>query len=419
MSESTAYNIDDTNNNNINNNNPAIPIIDISALIEDSKTPSSQQQQQQLQAVANQIKAACQNIGFFVITNHGISQSTISELLDSSKQFFDLPVDDKMMAATDDEVRYPYGYERSEMLERGKRLDGVGDGAADADGADANKQCKGEHNTTPAQSDAPDPKETYSIGPLLSPSGEPWRRYPPTTIRPPDMVSTHDAYYAEMEVLAHNLLRGFAMALDLDDDGWFDDKFDEHQCALRTLNYPRLVIDDVVEGRDGENSCTNSNRSNKAVRIRAGAHTDYGAFTILYSGGPGLQVKKDDVDDNGDADSGWIDVPDVANAFIVNIGDMMRRWTNDVWVSTLHRVIVPTGTNDGAAEDADADADADMATQVVERRQSVAFFVNANGDAVVEPIPTCVTETNPARYEAVTAGEYLMRKHLASMGKDI
>ena len=368
-----------------------IPIIDIQALV----SPTSALTRRE--AVAAQIRTACKEIGFFAITNHGISNSTINDLLHSSEEFFDLPVEQKMLAKSADEKEYPYGYERSEMLTRGKQLDRTA-AAPDVSCAatDIDKQCHDEMDNDIAKEDGntaedtPDPKETYSIGPMLTSSGEPYRRYPPTSIRPPNMVATHDAYYAAMEALAHKLLRGFALALDLDED-WFEDKFTHHQCALRTLNYPQV---DGGEAKPGS--------------IRAGAHTDYGAFTILYSGGPGLQVKKDVATGGGgeDQEGGWVSVPHVENAFIVNIGDMMRRWTNDVWVSTLHRVIVPEST------ETDPSATA-------ERRQSVAFFVNANGDAVVKPISTCITQASPAKYDSVTAGEYLLKKHLASMGKDM
>ena len=111
-----------------------------------------------------------------------------------------------------------------------------------------------------------------------------------------------------------------------------------------------------------------------------------------------MQVRRD-VAQQDQGKEGWIDAPDLDDAFIVNVGDMMRRWTNDKWASTLHRVVVAPST--GTADD---------------RRQSVAFFVNARGDTVVEPLPTCVSEKNPAKYEPVTAGDYLLRKHLASMG---
>lgn len=106
----------------------------------------------------------------------------------------------------------------------------------------------------------------------------------------------------------------------------------------------------------------------------------------------GLQV----LDKQGD----WIDVFTPPGAFVVNIGDLMARWTNDRWVSTMHRVRLPEPDRFGSC-----------------RRQSIAFFHNINADHVVETIPTCITPENPAKYEPVTAFDLLMQKHRASVGE--
>ena len=333
----------------------SIPIIDIATLISPTSNVSQRQQ------VASQIGAACSDTGFFAIVNHGIPPSTIDSLLASSRRFFDMAEEDKMAAKSDNDKEYPYGYERSEVLSKGKRLDRS---------VEREDEC----------SSSPDLKETFSLGPKLSTDGRPARRWPPKLPSDDEFISNHEKYYATMEQLAQSLLRGFALALGLDEDYFRPFFADDHQCALRTLNYP------------------DTGRSLRPGQIRAGAHTDYGALTILKTGGPGLQVRRD-VAQQDQGKEGWIDAPDLDDAFIVNVGDMMRRWTNDKWASTLHRVVVAPST--GTADD---------------RRQSVAFFVNARGDTVVEPLPTCVSEKNPAKYEPVTAGDYLLRKHLASMG---
>ena len=89
----------------------------------------------------------------------------------------------------------------------------------------------------------------------------------------------------------------------------------------------------------------------------------------------------------------WTAVPLVAGSFIINLGDAMARWTNDRWRSTLHRVVVPPA---GVA--------------ATSRRQSIAFFHNANWDAVIECIPSCLADGESPRYAPVTAGEHLMSK---------
>jgi isopenicillin N synthase-like dioxygenase len=223
-------------------------------------------------AVACAVGKACQSTGFFAVTGHGVDANALQEAWSVAAAFFDLPMKSKLAWKTENEREYPYGYERNERLQLGKL---AGDDAP------------------------PDLKETFSIGPSNPASGMPPRRFPD---KPANFQSAIEAYYAEMEKLALTLLRIFAVALDLP-ESWFEPKMDHHMGALRLLNYFSLK---------GQPSGT----------IRAGPHTDYGALTILKSGGPGLQVKKDGSNEE------WVDVPFLQDAFVVNIGDLMQRWTN-------------------------------------------------------------------------------------------
>jgi isopenicillin N synthase-like dioxygenase len=123
----------------------------------------------------------------------------------------------------------------------------------------------------------------------------------------------------------------------------------------------------------------------EAGQLRAGAHTDYGGLTILKTEDKpgGLQVQT--------SDGRWEPVPIVPGAFIINLGDLMAQWTNDEWVSTMHRVVNPPR---------------DQA--IGSRRQSLVFFHQPNYDAVIECIPTC-TETAP-KYARTTSIEHLEMK---------
>ena len=135
---------------------------------------------------------------------------------------------------------------------------------------------------------------------------------------------------------------------------------DEHGSALRLAHYP--AVDGGAE----------------PGQLRAGAHTDYGTLTVLWTDGQsGLQVET--------AAGEWIDVDDVDGGLIVNLGDLMQRWTNDRWRSTMHRVVVP-----GFAG----------------RRLSIPFFHNANWDARIE----CIVAGDEPRYPPTTAGRHLMEK---------
>jgi len=137
--------------------------------------------------------------------------------------------------------------------------------------------------------------------------------------------------------------------------------------ALRALNYPALAAPP------------------KPGQIRAGAHTDYGSLTILLpqAGSRGLEILG--------PDGAWIEVPPRPGAFIVNIGDLMARWTNDRWTSTLHRVVIP---DDGGAQ----------------RRQSFAFFHQPNWDAEIVALDARLATNEPPKYPPVRSGPYLMGK---------
>jgi len=171
-----------------------------------------------------------------------------------------------------------------------------------------------------------------------------------------------------MGSLAASLMRIFALALGLP-EGFFDAKIDKHISRLRVRNYPAQDI------------------APAPGQIRAGAHSDYGSLTLLATEDKpgGLQVCN--------AAGKWVDVPIVDDCLIVNIGDLLARWTNDTWVSTLHRVVNPPA---GAGAES--------------RRQSLVFFHNPNYDALIESL---VPDT-PAKYPRTTSGEHLRQLFTAT-----
>ena len=226
----------------------------------------------------------------------------------------------------------------------------------------------------------PDIKESFGIGPSSTAPrklsdeeldfhfGENLWPALPASLRP-----ALTEYYDEMEALGLRLLRLFAVALNLP-QGFFEEFHTAPRCALRCLNYPA----------DDEAPLENQRA--------AGEHSDYGSFTMLKSDPKisGLEIKLP----SGE----WTAAPLVQDAFIVNIGDMMARWTNDRWVSTLHRVTSPLVQDGGTS-----------------RRQSMAFFHNANFDAKIECIPTCQGADGRQKYPPVDAGDYLMRRFKSAL----
>src|SRR5262249_40240012 len=157
-------------------------------------------------------------------------------------------------------------------------------------------------------------------------------------------------------------MRAFALALELPEH-FFDDKIDKHFSNLVAYHYPPLDVPPLPG------------------QLRGGAHTDFGSLTLLYAwpSVAGLQVF-----DGRD----WRDVPAVPDTFVVNLGDLMAQWTNDRWVSTLHRVVNPSGPEQNVS------------------RMSIAFFHQPNFDALIE----CLDHKAAPKYQPTTSGEHLRQK---------
>lgn len=214
----------------------------------------------------------------------------------------------------------------------------------------------------------PDRKQSLAIGPVEPPShrfsdaDEAFAWSP--NLWPDVPGSLRESWtmrYRAMSDLAARLLSLMARGLGLPAD-YFDSMIDRHTSAMRALDYP-----------GGDSAPPEENE------LGASAHTDYGTLTILEVDArqAGLEVQE--------LDGSWLPVMPPPGALVVNLGDAMARWTNDRWRSTMHRVVVPE-----------------------RRRQSIAFFHNANWDAVIECLEPCRGEG--ARYEPIEAGPHLMHK---------
>ena len=298
-------------------------------------------------AVAREIDRACRDVGFFQVVGHGVDPAVADTAWHLAQRFFALPLDEKLALAIPPGDAYGYGPFRVERLAAS-----LGD-------------------ATP-----PDLKETFAVGPFEAPPAlaadetaafvySP-NRWPPSI---PEMEPAFCAYFEAMAELAERLMELTALGLGLARD-YFRSYIDRHTSAIRALHYPDLGDVAVEPGQ-----------------LRAGAHTDYGTLTLLRQDDApgGLQVR----DVHGD----WHEVPAVAGALVVNVADALQRWTNDQWRSTLHRVVVPPSDAGRNCE-----------------RYSMAFFHNANWDAVIECLPTCLEPGRPPRHPPVTAGRHLMDK---------
>jgi len=317
---------------------PSVPLIDIAPFLNGSEMDRRR--------VAEELDEACRNIGFLVIDGHGVSPELIARMHEVSKAYFALPYSEKMRHKMPPDRYRGYTPLGGESL--AYSLD---------------------------QQTPPDLKESFSMGPFDHPldeyhSGAAGARFFAPNIwpdRPAGMPATWEAYFAEMERLAADLMRIFAVALGVEED-FFADKIDKHITNFSVIHYP---------GQEHPPA---------AGQLRGGAHTDYGSLTIVQTdtdvGGLEVQTR----------DGTWEAVPHIPGTFVVNLGDLMAEWTNDRWVSTMHRVTNPPREKAHLS------------------KTSLLFFHQPNYDAVIECIPTCTGPGDPPRYGRTTSGEHVTMK---------
>lgn len=287
---------------------------------------------------AEAIDAACYKFGFFLISGHGISDELLSESHRVSKDFFRQPAESKRLLHLANRGR---GYIPFEAERLGATIGDQGPG---------------------------DLKESFNFCADFE-----------ANVWPADMLEfrkTLETLFQAMLGLTNFVMKLCAVALKLSED-YFDQYIQEPKATLRLSYYP--IVSSIREGQ-----------------VRVSAHTDYGTLTIL-SPDPavgGLQILY-----RGEE---WIDVQNPPGTFVVNIGDVMERWTNGKWKSTSHRVIIPPGSDLGGEE-----------------RLSLVFLHNPNPNAIISPVPNCVSDDLPSRFPPIVAGEHLKAKSQESRGEAI
>lgn len=317
-----------------------VPVIDIAPYL--AGTPAGKRR------VAEELDRACREVGFYVIVGHGVDPALVEQVERVSREFFELPLGEKM------------------KVHIGNVPGGVGYSAI---GETTLAKTRGQ--VTP-----PDLNETFQIAKVdvtdeayfqskAARGMIPLNRWPEL---PATLKSLYTKYYLRMGALAADLMRLSALALGLP-ESYFDDKIDRHISRLNVRLYPEQQVAPLPG------------------QLRAGAHTDYGTVTILKPGDTigGLQV--------ADAKGNWHDVPMIEGSFVINQGDLMARWTNDRWLSTLHRVANPPEDANGGS-----------------RRLSIVFFHHPNYDATVSCLPTCVEAGAAPGYEPITVANYYSMK---------
>jgi isopenicillin N synthase-like dioxygenase len=305
---------------------PSLPVIDIGGL----KSPHLADRV----AVAAEVRAACTHNGFFYAHNHGVCETLVDAVFIEAERLFALPVSAK---AAIDKARSAAnrGYEplNGQTLEAGAPPDlkeGFYIGPEHA--ADDPRVVAGKFNHGPNQ----------------------W----PVSL--PGFRPVMETYFGKMLELGETLMRGLALSLDLP-ERYFDSFCRDAMATLRLLHYPPQAAD--------------ADPAQKG----AGAHTDFGGLTLLRQGDVGgLQVWDQ-------ANACWIHADPIPGTYVVNLGDMIARWTNDRYRSTLHRVVNVSGRE----------------------RYSVPFFFVGNYDHDVACIPTCLAPGEAPKYPPITVEAHL------------
>jgi isopenicillin N synthase-like dioxygenase len=290
-------------------------------------------------SLVREVRAAYETYGFCSFVHHGLNQKVLDQAYENFRRFFALPLDQKL------------------TLHR--------PGTAGARGYTPYKV------ETAKDSQLADLKEFWHTGreniPLDSPN-KPFIRenlWPDALV--PSFKETTLALYQVMDQFGCRVLRLLAEGIDLDEE-FFVKRTREGNTILRALHYP------PVQQADAEHH-----------HVRASAHEDISLITLLAGAtADGLEVKT--------LDGRWVPIPANSEAIVVNVGDMMQRWTNGVYRSTTHRVTNPAGA------------------AATTSRYSVPFFIDPEPTQLLTPIASCITHDRPQMWPPITSHDYLMQR---------
>ncbi|CAL0312508.1 unnamed protein product [Lupinus luteus] len=288
------------------------------------------------------LKQACIDSGFFYVVNHGISHGFMDEVFAQSKKLFTLPLHQKMKLLRNEKHR---GYTPllDELLDPQNQV--VGD------------YKEGYYIGVEVTEDGPESQKPF-YGPNVWPASDVL----------PEWKETMEKFQQEALDVGKAVARLIALALDLDANFFDKPEILGEPIAITRLLHYEDKISDPSQGVYG-----------------AGAHTDYGLITLLATDDvPGLQICKD----RNAKPQIWEDVAPLKGAFIVNLGDMLERWSNCVFKSTLHRVL-------GNGQE----------------RYSIAYFLEPGHDCLVECLPTCKSDTNPPKFTPIYYRDYLSQRY--------
>ncbi|KZP13918.1 Clavaminate synthase-like protein [Athelia psychrophila] len=316
-----------------------IPVIDLKDI--------GNKDQATRQRLVQEVRDACMQVGFFYVKNHGISDEVVQAAYLASKELFALPEDIKMeieYKKTPNHMGYsPLLSSNNDPQNAGDLMEGFEFGYEPTEKKGGGVDGVRDDGITVA-----------NIWPANSPG------FRETVLQ----------YYHAALGVGELLFPLFALALDLPEN-FFEDKTRHSAALMKLLHYPPQVgeVDERIMG--------------------IGAHTDWECFTILWQEPEiqALQVLNNDKE--------WIKAPPLPGTLVINLGDQLARWTNDVFKSTVHRAVNRSGMH----------------------RYSIPVFVGTDYNVPLEPIASCVSGDRPPKYEVITAGDYVKSRFKAAYGQ--
>ncbi|TFK27688.1 2OG-Fe(II) oxygenase [Coprinopsis marcescibilis] len=317
-----------------------VPVIDLANL--SSTDPALRRE------LVSKVRDACIRVGFFYVSNHGIPERVIEDALNSAKQYFALPLAQKLELENKKQANFK-GYS--------PLLSGKNDpyGAADLqEGFEFGWEEFSPESGLSSIASSSDEGQGDVSGAMAG--GNVW----PTEADVPGFRNAALEYYYSATALGKAMFPLFAQALD-QSPVFFDDKTRHSAALMKLLHYPPQTgeVDDRTMG--------------------IGAHTDWECFTILWQQ-PGIQALQ-----VLNSSKQWINAPPVPGTLVINLGDEFMRITNGVFKSTVHRAVNRSGVE----------------------RYSIPLFFGIDYNVLLEPTVGCVSEDRPFQYDIVSAGDYI------------
>ncbi|KAI5792567.1 hypothetical protein DFH27DRAFT_192558 [Peziza echinospora] len=339
----------------------SIPLIDFSHFLQG--TP------EQKKKCAEEIISGFTNAGFIYLKNHGIPEDHVKTMFENSTEFFKLPQETKeslaWYSARANRGYSTFGREKASRLTSKTDIDDL-------------------------RLKSPDLKESLEIGRSDQPQYP--NLWPPPSVLPNFKPQMEEMFQVNQK-LHIEIMRAIAIGLKLDDEKWFDRYCSSADNNMRLLHYPSVKKENLGTGEEERGA------------VRAGAHSDYGTITLLFQDqAGGLQVRAP----NGT----YVDATPIPGTIVVNAGDLLARWSNDLINSTEHRVVRPPGEGVKRVNEESGEEEVWYPA-----RYSCVYFCNPNYHDFIEAIPgTYGGEKGEKKYPGVTGEDYMVSRLASTYG---